>query len=113
MADKVAVAMNRFAEPASKKAASTKDPVQLVEGATFGPEALKAMGQAFDQAWADVDDTFTTLLAKTAARLHLANAIFAVATDERHDVDTLRSHGLQALALKYPLSVRRQGFRDS
>ena len=27
---------------------------QLIEGATYGPEALKVIGQAFDEAWLDI-----------------------------------------------------------
>jgi hypothetical protein len=30
----------------------------LIDGASFGPEALKAMGQAFDQAWAEIEAHF-------------------------------------------------------
>lgn len=78
---------------------------QVIEGATLGPEALKAIGEAFDQAWADVDDVFAGPLAKEVARLYLANAMLAVATDDSRDVDALRSHGLSALALKYPQTI--------
>jgi len=81
----------------------------VIEGALFGPEAIRAIGQAFDQAWADVDDTFMTPLAKEAARLFLANGILAVATDDSRDVDALRSQGLGALARKYPLAINPQG----
>ena len=27
---------------------------QLIDGASFGPEALKAIGDAFDAAWAEI-----------------------------------------------------------
>ena len=74
----------------------------VIEGPSFGPDALRTIGQAFDQAWADVDDTFTTPMAKEAARLFLANAILAVATNDSRDIDALRRHGLGALARKYP-----------
>jgi hypothetical protein len=42
---------------------------QLVEGASFGPEALNVIGKAFDLAWADVAHAFPTPPAKEAARL--------------------------------------------
>ena len=31
---------------------------QLIDGASFGPEALKAIGTAFDAAWAEVVGNF-------------------------------------------------------
>ena len=82
---------------------------QVIVGRSFGPDALRATGQAFDQAWADVDDTCTTPMAKEAARLFLANAILAVATNDSRDVDALRRHGLGALARKYPRVIDLQG----
>jgi len=31
---------------------------KLIDGASFGPETVKAMGQAFDQAWAEIAENF-------------------------------------------------------
>ena len=31
---------------------------QLIDGASFGPDTLKAIGQAFDQAWAQIAGNF-------------------------------------------------------
>ena len=31
---------------------------QLIDGAAFGPDALKAIGQAFDEAWAKIAGNF-------------------------------------------------------
>jgi hypothetical protein len=31
---------------------------QLIDGASFGPEALKAIGAAFDAAWAEISGNF-------------------------------------------------------
>ena len=31
---------------------------QLIDGASFGPEALRAIGEAFDTAWADIAGNF-------------------------------------------------------
>ena len=31
---------------------------QLIEGAAYGPEALKVIGQAFDEAWLDIAGNF-------------------------------------------------------
>jgi hypothetical protein len=31
---------------------------QLIDGASFGPDTLKALGQAFDEAWQEVEGNF-------------------------------------------------------
>jgi hypothetical protein len=49
---------------------------QLIDAASFGPEALKAIGEAFDTAWAEVAGNFgndPTYVEK--ARLRLAKAL--------------------------------------
>lgn len=33
---------------------------QLIDGASFGPDALKAIGQAFDAAWEEIASNFGT-----------------------------------------------------
>jgi hypothetical protein len=35
---------------------STTKVRQLIDGASFGPEALKAIGEAFDAAWSEISD---------------------------------------------------------
>jgi hypothetical protein len=43
---------------------------QLIDSAAFGPEALRAIGQAFDEVWAEIAVTFGDDPAKVeAARL--------------------------------------------
>jgi hypothetical protein len=74
---------------------------QLIEGASFGPEALKVIGKAFDLTWADVEHAFSTPLAKEAARLAIANGILASAHDDSRDVEELRMHGHRALMRAY------------
>mgnify|MGYP003694653115 CR=1 FL=1 len=39
---------------------------QLIDGASFGPDALKAIGDAFDAAWAEISGTVP---AQTLSRL--------------------------------------------
>jgi hypothetical protein len=52
----------------------------LIENASFGPDALKAMGQAFDAAWADIEGNFGEEPERVAAaRLKLANVMLSVA----------------------------------
>jgi hypothetical protein len=75
---------------------------QLIDGASFGPEALKVIGKAFDLAWTDVEHAFPTPPAKEAARLTIATGILANARDDSRDVEELRMHGHRALVTAYP-----------
>jgi hypothetical protein len=43
-----------------------------VDGASFGPEALKVIGQAFDEAWADIAGSFAEGAQTENARGNLA-----------------------------------------
>ena len=74
---------------------------QLIRSAMFGPSAPAAIGAAFEQAWAEVEAHFDTDLSREAARLILAGAILASASDESRDVDELKQAGLHALALRH------------
>jgi hypothetical protein len=76
---------------------------ELIDSAAFGPDTLKVIGQAFDEAWDSVAGNFEeNPLAIQAARLKLANAILAEAKANPHDdVETLKNAALQAVALSY------------
>jgi hypothetical protein len=74
----------------------------VIDGAAFGPEALKAIGQAFDQAWAEIAEHFAgDPVITESARLTLANAILSVASESSRDVQVLKNAGLQVMALNY------------
>ena len=48
----------------------------LIDGASFGPDALKAISLAFDEAWAEIASHFSGDQSVTeAARIALANII--------------------------------------
>jgi hypothetical protein len=75
---------------------------QLISSVLFGPEALRVIGQAFDEAWATIAGNFEEdPLSVEAARLKLANAILSVAQENSRDVEALKNAGLQAMALAY------------
>ena len=78
----------------------------LIDGASFGPEALKAIGEAFDAAWGEIAGNFgndpTDL---EEVRLWLANALLSVAAEDSRDVEVLKRAALQRMALDY----RRRG----
>jgi len=73
-------------------------------GRPFGPDALKVVRQAFDEAWAQIASFFgdDPVLIEDA-RLSLANAILSVAGDESRDVGALKRAAIQAMALHYEL----------
>ena len=74
----------------------------LADGASFGPDALKAISQAFDQAWAEIAYYFARdAVLRDGARFALANAILSVASDDSRDVEVLKRAGLEALAHNY------------
>src|SRR5262245_2967999 len=75
---------------------------RLVEGATFRPETVKAMGEAFDQAWAQIAGHFgDTPHEIENARLKLTEALLSIATDEGTDVVALKAGALHTMAMDY------------
>ena|SRR5690349_1208821 len=71
---------------------------RLIDGAAFGPETLKVVGQAFDQAWAEIATTFgSDPFQVENARQMLAEALLSVATERCTDVDVLKRAALQAM----------------
>jgi hypothetical protein len=74
----------------------------LINGSSFGPEAVKAMGQAFDQAWNEIAGNFgNDPKAVENARLQLADALLSVASDGSMDVEILKREALETMALRY------------
>ena len=74
----------------------------LIEGASFGPDTLKAIGKAFDEAWTQIAGNFGNDPAEIeAARLKLAKAVLSVADDNSRDVEALKQAALQRMALDY------------
>jgi hypothetical protein len=74
----------------------------LIDGASFGPDALKAIGQAFDEAWKQIAGNFgnePTVI--ESARLKLAEALLSVADDDSRDVEALKQAALQRMAVDY------------
>ena len=74
----------------------------LIDGASFGPDTLKAIGLAFDEAWQEIagnfgDDDFEK------ARLRLANAVLSIADEDSRDVKVLKRAALLRMALDYQL----------
>jgi hypothetical protein len=68
-----------------------------VEGTSFGPEALKVIGLAFDEAWSEIAGNFGDGAPIEAVRLRLAKAILSAASDSSRDVAALKGAGLEAM----------------
>ena len=75
---------------------------QLIDGTSYGPDALKALGQAFDEAWASIAGNFGDEPYEIErARLKLASALLSVSTDASRNVEVLKKAALQVMALDY------------
>lgn len=73
---------------------------QLIESASFGPETIEALGQAFDAAWREVAGQYgDDPDAIGTARDRLAVALLSVAWEHSRDVPSLKDGALQALRL--------------
>jgi len=75
---------------------------QMISGASYGPEALKAVGQAFDEAWLQIAGNFEGEPGDIEkARLRLARALLSIAHEDSRDVGVLRQAALERMALDY------------
>jgi hypothetical protein len=75
---------------------------QLIAGAAYGPEALKVIGQAFDEASCDIAGNFGDDPPDIEkARNRLARAILSIADDDSRNVSVLRQAALERMALDY------------
>jgi len=75
---------------------------QMIDGASFGPEALKAIGQAFDEAWLEIAGNFgDDPIDVEKARLRLARALLSIAHEDSRDVGVLKRAALEHMALDY------------
>jgi len=75
-------------------------PSSRILSASYGPDALKTMTQAFDQSWAVIAGNIRQA-GRAAARLRLASALLSVATEDSYDVRDLKRKALEAMALSY------------
>jgi hypothetical protein len=69
---------------------------ELIAGAAFGPDVLKVITKAFDEAWAELaPQTSIRPQAIDAARLRLANIVLSLATEGSSDVEALRAESIR------------------
>ena len=78
---------------------------RLLDGAAFGPEATKAVCQAFDAAWEQIKGNFgDNPSVVDEARYRLANAVLSVAAEESRNVEALTRGALESMAR--PIATR-------
>jgi hypothetical protein len=74
---------------------------RLIDGASFGPDTLKVVGQAFDQAWAEIAENFgNDASAIENGRLQLADAMLSIANEKSTNVAALKAGALEAMAMQ-------------
>lgn len=69
----------------------------LLENASFTPETLTIVFNAYDAAWREVGHLFPD--GQETARTRLAHAILVVASEDCRDPEILKNDALQVLAL--------------
>jgi hypothetical protein len=70
--------------------------------ASYGPEALKVIEQAFDDAWAAIEGNFgDDPGTRGNARIRLAKAVLSVAVEGVRASEALKTGALEAMALAY------------
>jgi hypothetical protein len=75
---------------------------QLISGASFGPEALKVIWQAFDEAWKQIAGNFGNDPDDIErARFRLASALLSVVQEDSRNVEVLTRAALETMALGY------------
>jgi hypothetical protein len=71
----------------------------LIRRAGFGPDTLKVVFQAFDEAWSSISAQYISSATIEAARLKLAKAIIAVSRQDSRDAEVLKRLALQMMKL--------------
>jgi hypothetical protein len=75
---------------------------QLIDNASYGPDALKIVFRAFDEAWESIAANFGDDPAEIeTARVRLANIILSFPFNEVRDAQQIKNSSLQIMALTY------------
>jgi len=89
----------------------------LIARTSFGPDTIKAMGKAFDQAWAEIAFHFEDdPLIRDSTRQSLAEALLGAAGDGNPDVGKLKEASLRAMRRDYkslPIATPQGADRDA
>ena len=80
---------------------------QLIGSASYGPDHLKVLFQAFDEAWDRISAHFDNPSAIEAARLRLANIILSMPHNGSKDPELIKNTALRIMALGTPKTEER------
>ncbi len=84
----------------------------ILEGAAYGPEVLKVLGTAFDEAWAEVEGRFLPHQ-QAMAREILARALTSMARMDSDDVAMLKNASVRVLRDAYAQRFKSGGSGQS
>ncbi|NJO34151.1 MAG: hypothetical protein HC869_14470 [Rhodospirillales bacterium] len=74
---------------------------QLIGSASYGPDVLKVIYAAFDDAWTHLAPMHSaTPLMTEATRLKLANIILSLAEPNSNDADSIKNAALHIMAMR-------------
>jgi hypothetical protein len=77
----------------------------VIGNAVFGPDVLKVVFKAFDDAWEEVRPSVSMRsISLEAARLSLANIVLSMATEDSRDPDQLKTEAVRIFRLKRQIS---------
>jgi len=71
---------------------------ELVDKASFSPQALKVIYQAFDDAWSEIAADYDPRSEAEAVRTHLAKALLSVASEASVDSGAIKRLALELMA---------------
>jgi len=75
---------------------------QMISGASYGPEALKVIGQVFDEARLEIAGNFgDDAIDIQKARVRLAGALLSIVHEDSRDVGVLKQAALERMAQDY------------
>jgi len=75
---------------------------QLIDGASFGPDALRTIGKSLRCGLGEIAGNFGDDPTEIdPARIKLANAILLIASEDSMDAEVLRKAALQRMALDW------------
>jgi len=76
---------------------------QLLDGASFNPDQLRVVLQAFDAAWENISPTVSAnAIAVEASRLNLAKAVLAVAKQGPIEAERIKDDALKVMFSESP-----------
>jgi hypothetical protein len=72
----------------------------LIDNASYGPETLKVLCEAFDGAWAEISSQYSyDDVTREVARLRLAQVVLSFAVEDSRDAEPIKRAALNTMAV--------------